>query len=301
MLTVVIPSYNHEKYIADCLAAACAINVKGLRVLVIDDGSTDNTVNVVEDFISQSDDHHIKIVKKKNSGLVSSLNLALELVDTEYVYICASDDIPVPGGIEKSFAYMVADKSINFFIGGAINFDDLTGVESSAYGDAHRIFFETDFSKNENILFLNYPSPLLLQSVIFRKSALDDVGGWDSTLKLDDYPMFIKLLKSSSTKNHRSYKFLPRITVVRYRHHGSNTYANLSNQFFMVKQAMEKLAPDSIKNKAVGIKAAYYILSAVKRIQFLTIVDIFRQCDTKLRFMLPYYLFLVVLGWYERR
>ena len=75
MLTVVIPSYNHEFYIEACLDSVCRIDVKNMAILVIDDGSTDDTVKVVEKFIDEHRDLSIDLIQKKNSGLVSSLNL----------------------------------------------------------------------------------------------------------------------------------------------------------------------------------------------------------------------------------
>lgn len=295
MLTIVIPSYNHEKYIYECLSAAAQVTIKGLKILVIDDGSTDKTSVVVKSFIDEHQSIDIQLVEKENAGLVSSLNIALELVDTEYIYICASDDVPVSEGVKECFELLITDKALGFCIGGAINFNEITGQTSHAYGLKHERFFATDFSKDESALFLNYPAPLLLQSTVFRKSSLENIGGWDSKLKLDDYPTFVKLLKTHSGNTKHRYDFSPDIMVVRYRHHGTNTYSNTSNQFFMVQQAMNELANKKVKNKAIGVKAAYYILVSLSKKDFKSAFSILKSCSLKDWIGLPYYMSLVVL------
>ncbi|UPQ81328.1 glycosyltransferase family 2 protein [Pseudomonas knackmussii] len=290
MLTVVIPSYNHESYIGECLAAASKIKLENLKILVIDDGSTDQTASLVKGFIEKNKAINIGLIEKKNSGLVSSLNLALQVVETEYIYICASDDVPDFIGVEKCYSILLRHKKLGFCIGGATNFNDQSGEISNTYGKQHIAFFSTDFSSNEDVLFLKYPAPLLLQSTVFKKSALIGIGGWDETLKWDDYPVFVKLLKKYKYGLDRDFVFVPDINVVRYRHHGNNTYSNVSNQFFMVQQAMSKLAGQRIKDKAIGMKAAYYMLLSIRNIEPKAFFEIFKQCSVSVKIKLPYYM-----------
>lgn len=294
MLTVVIPSYNHESYIRECLSAASRIKVENLKILVIDDGSTDQTASLVKKFIVENKTINISLIEKENSGLVSSLNLALQVVETEYIYICASDDVPDFSGVKECYAILLEHGDLGFCIGGAVNFNDQSGEISNTYGKQHIKFFSTDFSRNEEALFLKYPAPLLLQSTVFKKSTLVSIGGWDASIKLDDYPVFVKLLKKYNYGLEQDFIFVPDINVVRYRHHGNNTYSNLSNQFFMVQQAMGKLAGERVKNKAIGMKAAYYILLSIKNRKPRVIFDIFKQCSMSVKIKIPYYMGLYV-------
>lgn len=294
MLTVVIPSYNHEIYIKECLNAASRIQVENLKVLVIDDGSTDQTASLVKEFIEENKAVNIRLIEKENSGLVSSLNLALQVVETEYIYICASDDVPDFAGIKECCSILLGNSNLEFCIGGAINFNDQSGEISNTYGQQHIDFFSKDFSKNEEALFLKYPAPLLLQSTVFKKSALVSIGGWDASLKWDDYPIFVKLLKKYNYGLEQDFIFVPDINVVRYRHHANNTYSNLSNQFFMVQQAMGKLAGERIKDKAIGMKAAYYILLSIKSRKPKVVFEIFKQCSMSVKIKIPYHLALCI-------
>ncbi|WP_027864484.1 glycosyltransferase family 2 protein [Massilia alkalitolerans] len=264
MLTIVIPSYNHERFIADCLDAARAIEVGGRRIIVIDDGSTDATAGVVRSYMDRHPDEGIELVCKKNSGLISSLNLGLEMTETDFVYFVASDDIPQGRGIMQCLEQLQSDPSYQFCIGGGENFfSDSEAAPTPVYGQRHRSFFEANTHQRRRDLFLNYPNPVLLQSTVFRTQALRTIGGWDRNLVLDDYPTFVKLL-TRFPEHQRDFLFKPEFHVVRYRHHGTNSYKNLAKQFNIVKQTLELLAPDDLRQRALGSAIGFYLLVAVR-------------------------------------
>lgn len=266
MLTIVIPSYNHEKYIVDCLDAISRLDVNGLRVIVIDDGSTDNTPDTVRAYIESQHSSGIELICKKNSGLVSSLNMGLQSVNTEFVYFVASDDVPRPEGLRKCLELLVANPSLRFCIGGGDNFfDDVISDETltPVYRAQHQDFFFAEPTQRAEKIFLDYPAPLLLQSVVFRTSALRDIGGWDPRLLWDDYPTFVKLL-SRFPQLDVDFIYRPEVKVIYYRHHGNNSYKNLPKQFLMVQQTMKMLAPEKLKAKAVGNAIAFYSLIALR-------------------------------------
>lgn|SRR5690554_1260221 len=294
MLTIVIPSYNHEKYIYECLSAAAQVEINDLKILVIDDGSTDKTPDVVKSFIDEHQSIDIRLVEKENAGLVSSLNLALELVDTDYIYICASDDIPIPAGVKKCYDFLIKNKVLEFCIGGSNNFNIFNSKVCETYNRQHVDFFNTDFTKDESALFLDFPVPLLLQSTVFRKSALESIGGWDPEIKWDDYPTFVKLLRVYSGKDKRGFVFLSNVTVVNYRQHDKNTYLDIVNQFFMVKQAMTKLASSEIRDNCLAMHAAKYMISSIKRFDFKSFFNIFGLCELNVKVKIPYFFLIVI-------
>ncbi|HDS1681672.1 TPA: glycosyltransferase family 2 protein [Pseudomonas putida] len=263
MLTVVIPSYNHVDYIAESLQAALSIDVPGLKVLVVDDGSKDGSVARVETLIEQLGvQDKVKLVAKANGGLVSSLNLALTLIETEFCWIVASDDILVPQGVKELCQRIHANPALGFILGGGRYFSE-DGVAGPIYKESHRRFFDLEINRRAREIFTDFPSPILLQSSIFRVRALKEVGGWDVALKWDDYPMFVKLLNRYPHKG-REFDFLPEVDCVRYRQHSNNTYRNIAGQYFMVREAMHVLAPADVRGKAISRALAFYILLSLK-------------------------------------
>lgn len=262
LLTIIIPSYNHEKYIENCLDEVIKIDIKK-NIIIIDDGSTDKTAEVIKNFISNNLDQNIEFIEKENSGLVSSLNIGLSKTKTEFLYLIASDDIPNSSGIRQTIEYLIKHPIIDFFIGGGENFFE-DGKRTNIYTNKHTDFFSLNFEARAKQIFLNYPSPLLLQSTIFKTEILRKIGGWDKTMILDDYPMFVKLL----TDENIQFIFNPSVEMVLYRHHGVNTYKNIEKQFMMVRQALEKLAPNDLKNRAIGNALGYYFLKSLLKFDF---------------------------------
>lgn len=281
MITLLIPSYNHADYIVACLDAARAVDIPGRKILVIDDGSTDGTVDVVKGYMESLSDHSIELICKQNSGLVSSLNLGLDSAVTEFFYLVASDDLPNAEGISKSVKELVDNPNAKFIVGGGYAFyDDAPEKKLPVYGRAQDVFFRLSPESMARNLFLNYPSPMLLQSTVFRTDALRAIGGWDSSLVLDDYPTFVKLLLMFPLLD-TDFFFVPEFCVVGYRQHGSNSYKNIRRQYFMVSAVIASLAPESIKVKAISRVLASYILSAIKVRDFSAIRAMLAASETK--------------------
>jgi glycosyltransferase involved in cell wall biosynthesis len=263
MLTIVVTAYNHEKYIQACLEGCLGVNVQGLKIIVIDDGSTDKTSTVVKDFIQRnSSESKIQLIEKPNQGLISSLLLVVPLINSPYVYFTASDDVPIPRGIENLLDEF-STSNAPFIMGGAENlFED--GSTNKVYSTKHERFFSLSATEQFKQLFINCPQPLLFQSSIFKTDAIRAVGGWDADVMLDDYSMFIKLFGYSLEKGVRPI-FKPDVIVCLYRHHGTNSYKNSFRQFQMVKQVLEKKAPANLLPIAMGNMTAYYLLNCIRR------------------------------------
>src|SRR6266478_5268167 len=100
-LSVVVPNYNHARYLPVCLSNILKQSVQPLEIIVLDDASTDNSVEVIRGFAAQNP--LIRLVQnEKNLGVMPNLNKGVELSRGEYVYIASADDEVVPGLFEKS-------------------------------------------------------------------------------------------------------------------------------------------------------------------------------------------------------
>lgn len=289
MLTVLIPSYNHEKYIVQCIAQAIRIPVDGKKIFIIDDGSTDSTVATAKQYVEDLNLDFVKIIAKQNAGLISSLNLGLSLAETEFLYLVASDDIPHAEGIAKTVAHLIDHPNCAFCVSGGFNFFSDGRIETPIYGPKHTRFFHLPPDQREVEMFIDYPSPLLLQSTVFRTEALRSISGWDPALAWDDYPIFVKLLMRFPVEG-ENFSFRPDINAVFYRHHGSNSYKNLKKQFLMVRQSLTLLAPPSIRDRALGRAAAFYLLLALKDLDFRNILPTIKNTTLKAKLYAAAYL-----------
>jgi glycosyltransferase involved in cell wall biosynthesis len=102
---VVVPNYNHAQYLPRCLTALAEQSVLPLEIIVMDDASKDNSVEVVEEFVRRYP--VIRLHRnEKNMGVFGTSNLGLQMIKGDYVIIAAADDEVLPGFIEKSAAIL---------------------------------------------------------------------------------------------------------------------------------------------------------------------------------------------------
>ena len=99
LLTLVVPSYNVEKYLRRCLGSLVT-GGEDVEILVVDDGSTDGTVQVAQEFVDRYPDI-VQIIRKENGGHGSTINTGLKLATGEYFYVVDADDWLEVGAFEK--------------------------------------------------------------------------------------------------------------------------------------------------------------------------------------------------------
>ena len=105
LLSVVFPNYNHSAYVGAQLRAVLAESYRNIEVIMIDDASTDNSIAVIEAAIGN--DPRVRFFKnEKNQGVQKNLHRARELANGEFIYMCAADDLVLPGLFEKGISLL---------------------------------------------------------------------------------------------------------------------------------------------------------------------------------------------------
>ena len=100
-LSVIIPAYNVEHYLDDCLESVVKQNNGKLEIVLVDDGSKDSTWDICCRYAEKYD--YISAFTKPNEGQSSARNLGLEKATGQYVFFMDSDDSLTDGAIEKLF------------------------------------------------------------------------------------------------------------------------------------------------------------------------------------------------------
>lgn len=106
LLTFIIPVYNSENYFRQCLDSLVTQTVKAHKAIIINDGSTDNSKAIAEEYV-QAYPEMFELINQKNSGQAVARNLALTKVNTKFVTFLDSDDYQEPKFIEK-FTYLLS-------------------------------------------------------------------------------------------------------------------------------------------------------------------------------------------------
>ncbi|MDR1049165.1 MAG: glycosyltransferase, partial [Synergistaceae bacterium] len=104
-LSVVIPVYNTEKYLSKCLEHIIHQTYTNLEVIVIDDGSSDNSASIADEY--EKRDQRIKVIRQPNSGPSAARNRGLEAATGDYVHFMDSDDFVELDYYEKMLAVAV--------------------------------------------------------------------------------------------------------------------------------------------------------------------------------------------------
>ncbi|HCG5284341.1 glycosyltransferase [Vibrio parahaemolyticus] len=102
-ISVVIPVYNVENYIEQCLKSVLSQSLKEIEVIVVDDGSPDNSVDIIKYY--QRFDPRIKLIQKENGGLSSARNRGFEAASGQYVHFLDSDDYICQGMYESLYQH----------------------------------------------------------------------------------------------------------------------------------------------------------------------------------------------------
>lgn len=90
-VTVIVPVYNVEKYLSECIESITAQTYKNLEIILVDDGSTDNSPVICDDYATK--DNRIKVIHKQNGGVSAARNTALDVMTGDYVTFIDSDDV----------------------------------------------------------------------------------------------------------------------------------------------------------------------------------------------------------------
>lgn len=90
LVSIIIPVYNTEKYLKDLIGSLINQTYKNIEMIFIDDGSTDNSLNIIKQY--QKNDHRIKIISSKNNGANIARKKGLDIASGEYVMFIDSDD-----------------------------------------------------------------------------------------------------------------------------------------------------------------------------------------------------------------
>ena len=168
-LSIIVPVYNVEKYLAVCLDSLLNQTLRDIDIICVDDGSTDRSPKILKQYAKK--DKRIRIITKKNGGLSSARNAGLAVVKTELVAFVDSDDILAPNTYELAVSRMTDDIDMVHF--GIQTVDAKTQQMQKEDDDYYAIKFDgktkitTDVMSSVDVSSCNK---------IFRKSIIDKYG-----------------------------------------------------------------------------------------------------------------------------
>ena len=203
-VSVIIPAYNCEKYIAATIDSVLAQTFPDLELVVIDDGSTDGTKDVVQQY-----DARVRYFYQKNQGVSAARNRGIAESKGDYIAFLDNDDIWFPDKLELQVPIMEADPDVAMVFTDGEKFNDVGVVEPTFKVPLEQARLKggvllnriTQMKTNDgSVIRDNFYHDLFLKSFVFnssvliRKSCLDQVGIIDASLLINsDYDLWIRM------------------------------------------------------------------------------------------------------------
>lgn len=155
-ISIIIPVYNVEKYMRRCLDSLVNQTYKNIEIIVVNDGSTDRTADIVEEYVEQYPGK-VRLFSKQNEGQAEARNFGLTKASGEYIGFVDSDDFVSTRMYE--LLYQEAEKTgCDLVTCGYYGCDDVTG-EITVYQTGYRGEFNQSIYENPMILRVNSPYP----------------------------------------------------------------------------------------------------------------------------------------------
>ena len=183
-ISVVIPLYNKQEAIESTLCSVLSQTIEPIEIIVVDDGSTDESVNIVRTIKSEK----ISLVQKSNGGVSSARNVGMMMAKGDWIFLLDADDTLEPKALEIFSKMIITHPTEKIFIG------NYWGREHSPY--RCRVF--QDFCRvadNSYKAFLfDYLAPKI-GAFIFHKSIIADVGMFDERMSFfEDFDFTCRIM-----------------------------------------------------------------------------------------------------------
>lgn len=175
-VSVVIPTYNYGHFVAEALESVLAQTFRPHEIVVVDDGSTDNTREVLAPYMGR-----VKYIHKKNGGLSAARNTGILAATGDWIALLDSDDTWLPQKLEKQVEFAVRHPEIGF----------IGTLETTPKSRPAVINTDATFINTRD--FLGGPA-FGVSSILVRRSMLLKAGLFDTTLRsVEDRDMYLKL------------------------------------------------------------------------------------------------------------
>lgn len=189
-ITVLMPAYNAGNYIHEAIASVLAQSFTDFELLIVNDGSTDQTIDVINSF----DDERIVIVNQENLGVAAALNKGLEHARAGYIARFDADDVCYPERLQIQYDFMQRHPEYQV-VGSAADYMDVEG---------HHLFTQEPaaFSSSQ-VQQLKYTiCPFIHSTVLYKREIVIDNGGYNEwAYTFEDHFLWLQILKEQKACN----------------------------------------------------------------------------------------------------
>ncbi|MEO8771301.1 MAG: glycosyltransferase [Ferruginibacter sp.] len=188
-ITVLMPVYNAAGYVADAIHSVLAQTFSDFELLIIDDGSTDDTAAIIQSF----NDKRIVVINQENQGVAGALNTGLKHARATFIARFDADDICFPQRLEKQYEFLKANPAY-MIVGAAVDYMDATGNYIFTY--------DPPYKTNDELLLMPYNiCPFIHSSVMYKKDVVASIGYNVHAHSFEDHLLWQKIHDSGKMYN----------------------------------------------------------------------------------------------------
>ncbi len=226
LVSIIVITYNSVRFVLETLESAKAQTYENIELVVSDDASTDDTVEICQKWLDENKERFVRtelITVPENTGIPANCNRGLQAAKGVWIKYIAGDDALMEDCVEKNVLPVLSDPRIKILFSYLHEYLDC--LDDSAYigkrpaNEKSYLFNETITAREQYELLLLKDEIGFTPTAFLLKEAIDKVGGFDERFRLiEDYPMWLNL-----TRKGYKFFFLPFVSV-RYRRHLNATH-----------------------------------------------------------------------------
>lgn len=189
LVSIIIPVYNKEKYLERCLNTVCSQSYSNVEIILINDGSTDKSLDICNKYIEN--DSRIRIINQENSGVSSARNIGIKEASGRYISFVDADDYVEPNYIEE-LVRGIKKYNVDFVQCGTIIND-----EKVLYCQDQEMIFSNN--KEVTIDFLGRGMSGTIWDKLYKKELLEDLQFDEKYNKNEDTLFVLEVVKKANT------------------------------------------------------------------------------------------------------
>ena len=305
LISVLIPAYNHEKYVGDCVRSVIGQDYPRMELLMVDDGSSDGTWQEIQRLAEEARNSgkfkRVEIATQENRGVCETLNRLCSMAQGDVVAVIDSDDMYLPGAFQALIKPLLEDEVVGFVVGQNEIIDGegrrcYWDKEQNAYYNFKNGLFETynQFLEDrtgiiaDSVQFGQYESFIrkgnyIANGFLIRKSYYDKVLPYHKEAPVEDFWLHLQLSKICK------YRSIDALTLC-YRWHATNTMKRSAEKFARMGAMTYQWEYDNVLKSGdehwiAVMKSAFHVEKVIFSLWGLLELRCVKDFDLKRRFL----------------